>query len=140
MFIQLLSVLFIKNNSGYHNVPNWYDIVSNWYNIVSFKYIAFIIFAFIINSKDLIMEAIFLLPTTSEEIRKSILKEVQSLIDQLKVDLQPLTTTQYLTQQEVASFFKVNERTVRKWQSKGKLKAYRFGCRVFYKRHELNKG
>lgn len=44
---------------------------------------------------------------------------------------------QYLTAREVAFLFNINERTVRKWACKGRLKRYFFGRHPFYKLHEL---
>ena len=51
--------------------------------------------------------------------------------------LQSHPSTQYLTSQEVAWLLSVDIRTVRKYARKGKLRAYRYGHRVFFKLHEL---
>lgn len=45
--------------------------------------------------------------------------------------------SEYLTPTEVAHLFKVDKQTVRNWTKKGLIKSYRYGHRVFYKRHEL---
>lgn len=83
------------------------------------------------------MKAIFVFQTGPEENQASILNDVQFPIDQLRSKFQPRQLTQYLTQQEVAWVLNVDIRTVRKYSRTGKLKFYRFGHRVLYKRLEL---
>ena len=83
------------------------------------------------------MEAIFIIQTSPDSIQASILKDVQSQIDQLRSEFQPRQFTQYLTTHQVASLLNVSSRTVRSWKRKNKLKAYQYGRRIFYKRHEL---
>lgn len=56
----------------------------------------------------------------------------------LFISITSVVYTDYLTPGEVASFFNIHERTVRKWACKGRLKRYRYGHNTtFYKRHEL---
>jgi len=75
--------------------------------------------------------------TTPDEVTQQILKGVQSIIDQFKADFQPKKPTEYMTRNEVADFLSVDLSTLWGWTNKGKLKAYRIGNRVYYKRHEV---
>ena len=90
-----------------------------------------------INQNRFLMKAIFVIQTSPDENQASILNDVQTQIDQLWSEFQPQQTTHYLTQQEVAWKLNRDIRTIRKYSRIGLLKAYRFGHRVFYKRHEL---
>lgn len=55
----------------------------------------------------------------------------------LFISIPQLVLSGYLTPTEVAYLFKVDKQTIRNWTKKGLVKAYRYGHRVFYKRHEL---
>lgn len=83
------------------------------------------------------MEAIFIIQTSPDSIQASISKEVQSQIDQLRSEFQPNQSTQYLTQTQVAQLFNVDIKSIRNWTRQKKLKAYKYGYRIFFKRHEL---
>lgn len=72
-------------------------------------------------------------PQFSEAITPGVQRKGSLFSFELRVS----QVTQYLTQQEVGSLLSISERTVRTWSRKGVLRAYRFGTRVFYKRHEV---
>ena len=83
------------------------------------------------------MKAFFIIQTGPDENQASILNDVQSQIDHLLFDLPPQQPTQYLTQTQVAQLFNVDIKSIRNWTRKNKLKAYKYGYRIFFKRHEL---
>ena len=58
--------------------------------------------------------------------------------NQSELNLQPNQLAEYLTRKEVSNLFQVNERTVYNWTKNRKLKAVRFGHRVFFESHKLN--
>lgn len=62
---------------------------------------------------------------------------VNGKINSSEPDLPSPQSSQYLTQHEVAQLLNVHTRTIRNWTYKGKLHVYRYGHRVFYKRHDL---
>jgi len=55
----------------------------------------------------------------------------------LIISIPTVVPTEYLTQQEIANLLAIDVRTARKWTRKGILKCYKFGHRIFYKRHDL---
>lgn len=63
----------------------------------------------------------------------------ESKHNHIKGVFMPNQSSQFLTQREVAQLLNVDIRTIRKWTRVGKLNAYRYGHRVFYKRQELTK-
>lgn len=52
-------------------------------------------------------------------------------------DFPPNEFNHYLTRHETARLLHVDLKTVYTWARQGKLKAHRFGHRVFFERHEL---
>ena len=85
------------------------------------------------------MDQIFVFKSSPEEDQASILKSMQSQIDQLKVEFQPKQPTQFVTRLETANLLGVDVRTVDSRKKKKKIKAYHYGYRVFFKRHEILK-
>ena len=63
--------------------------------------------------------------------------KVSRKINLLEFDLQLHQPAQFLTQTQLSQLFNVDIKTIRNWSRKGKLKFYKYGTRVFYKRHEL---
>lgn len=62
----------------------------------------------------------------------------ESLLTDLKTELDLKRPEEYLTRQEVAKLFKVHVCTVDDWTGKGKLKKYGvYGRRALYKRSEV---
>lgn len=70
-----------------------------------------------------------------EELRRSWIED----LNQLKEDLRPKATEEYLTRNEVAQMLKVDLSTIHLWTKDGKLKRYGIGKRVYYKRSEIEK-
>lgn len=69
--------------------------------------------------------------------QKSPKMEICEMIDLLLSEFQSHQFTQYVTAKEVAYLLQVEPKTIRAWVKKGKLRAYRYGHRVFFKFHEL---
>lgn len=83
------------------------------------------------------MKAIYVVKSTPEKIRESILKDVKFQIDQLRSELQSQKPTQYITRQELSFLCKIDIRTVSNWCRSGKIKPCHFGRRVFFQRNGL---
>ena len=72
-----------------------------------------------------------------QQFSEAIFLGVNCKINLTVFDLQPQQPTQYLTQTQVAQLFNVDIKSIRNWTRKNKLKAYKYGYRIFFKRHEL---
>ena len=76
----------------------------------------------------------------SELDADELLKEINSIksgITKIHEKFTPQFTTQLMTRQEVADFYKVSLVTVHDWLKKGWLISYRIGNRTRFKRHEV---
>ena len=82
------------------------------------------------------MLSIVVLQSAIQE-QKSPKLEISEMIDLLLSEFQSHQFTQYVTAKEVAYIFQVEPKTIRAWVKNGKLRAYRYGHRVFFKFHEL---
>jgi len=78
------------------------------------------------------MEAIFVFKSTPEEIQVSILKRVQSQIDQLRSEFKSHLSSQYLSLKEVSFLLNVDVRTIYSWRKNQKVKAVNIGRRIFF--------
>lgn len=83
------------------------------------------------------MSQIQFIQTTPEQLQTAIVEGVKSQLEDLKKNFQPKEPTEYLTRQEVAQMLKVDISTVHNWTTKGTLKPYGIGRRVYYKRTEV---
>ncbi len=81
-----------------------------------------------------------LIQISPDELREAIVSGVRAEVEKLKADFQPLQPTEYMTRNEVRDYFCVDLSTIHNWTKRGKLKAYGFGGRVYYKRAEVEAG
>lgn len=86
------------------------------------------------------MQTVQFIQITPEQLQNAIIQGVNSKLEELKKEFQPKQPTEYLTRQEVADLLQINLTTLWNWTNKGKLIAYGIGSRVYYKRHEVEKG
>lgn len=75
--------------------------------------------------------------TTPEQLQAAIVQGVKSELEDLKKNFQPKEPTEYLTRHEVASLLKVDISSVHNYTSRGILKSWGIGRRVYYKRKEV---
>jgi excisionase family DNA binding protein len=86
--------------------------------------------------------ALQIIPNSEEfenrfEVKLENLKE--SLLTDLKTQLELKRPEEYLTRQEVAKLLKVHVSTIDDWTDRGKLKRYKiYGRRALYKRSEVD--
>jgi excisionase family DNA binding protein len=83
------------------------------------------------------MNAIQFIQTTPDQLQNAIIAGVRMEINELKKEFQPKQPTEFLTRNEVKELLKVDLSTVHNWTKRGKLRAYGIGCRVYYKRNEV---
>ena len=87
--------------------------------------------------EKLVQQAVQFIGTTPEEVNKPVLEVIKEGFEKLQKQFQPKIPTEYLTRNEVKTFFKVDLSTVHNWTKRGKLKSYGIGNRVYYKRSEV---
>lgn len=75
--------------------------------------------------------------TTTEELIAKLRSSWNEDLENLKKDLLPKSTEEYLTRYEVSQMLKVDLSTVHNWTKEGKLKRYGIGKRIYYKRSEI---
>ena len=81
-----------------------------------------------------------LIQITPDELQEAIISGVRAEVEKLKADFQPKQPTEFMTRNEVRDLLDVDLSTVHNWTKRGKLKAYGFGGRVYYKRAEVEAG
>ena len=84
------------------------------------------------------MKHIQIIQTTPDElnelIQSGIKEQLENLIQELK---NQSFSDDLLTRSEVCSILSVNPSTLWNWTTKGKVKSYHIGNRVYYKKSEL---
>lgn len=81
-----------------------------------------------------------LIQINPDDLQTAIISGVRAEVEKLKEDFQPKQPTEFMTRNEVRDLFDVDLSTVHNWTKRGKLKAYGFGGRVYYKRAEVEAG
>ena len=76
-------------------------------------------------------------PGSLQQFIEAFILNVNCKINPPAFDLPPHQPTQYLTQTQVAQLFNVDIKSIRNWTRQKKIKAYKYGYRIFFKRHEL---
>lgn len=86
------------------------------------------------------MEHIQIQNTTLNEFENFIVECIKRHLDEIKklFNINP-TSSELMTREEVALYFKINLSTLYAWTKKGKLRAYAIEGRVYYKRAEIEK-
>lgn len=75
--------------------------------------------------------------TTPEKLTETILKGVETQINDLKKNFTPKEPDDFLTRMEVAKLLKISLTTVHEWANTGTLKAYKVGNRTYFSRKEI---
>ena len=75
--------------------------------------------------------------TTSDDLVAKLRSSWKRDLDDLKRDLQPKPTEEYLTRNEVSQMLKVDLSTVHNWTKEGKLRRFGIGKRIYYKRSDV---
>lgn len=75
---------------------------------------------------------------TPAELKELIRETIRREFIEFAKDFQPKEPTEYLTRKEVVKMLNINMGTLDNWTKQGKLKSYRIGARVYYKRHEID--
>ena len=83
------------------------------------------------------MSTLQFIQTTPEQLLEAIIAGVKLQLETLKKDFKPQEPEEYLTRLEVAKLLKCDISTIHNWTTKGKLKPYGIGNRVYYKRVEI---
>ena len=83
------------------------------------------------------MRQIQFIGTTPEELKKELLADVVSHLQDLKKSLTPKSSEEYLTRKEVSKLLGVSLVTLNDWDKKGIIKPYRIGNLVRYKKREI---
>jgi hypothetical protein len=83
------------------------------------------------------MSTLQFIQITPEQLLEAIIAGVKQQLEILKKDFKPTEHEEYLTRHEVAKLLKCDISTVHNWTTKGKLKPYGIGNRVYYKRIEI---
>ncbi len=60
--------------------------------------------------------------------------------NELREILKEKTPIELVTKMEASEMFKVDPSTIDQWIKQGRLKVYKMGSRVYFKRHELFEG
>lgn len=66
-----------------------------------------------------------------------ITEAVGAAIENKLTNLQPKQATEFLTRKQTADLLGISLPTLSDWTFSGKLKGYRIGSRIRYKRHEI---
>ncbi len=66
--------------------------------------------------------------------------DLENKIDELQVSLAASKPIELVTKNEASEMFKVDINTIDQWVKQGRLKVYKMGGRVYFKRHELFEG
>ena len=83
------------------------------------------------------MSTLQFIQITPEQLLEAIIAGVKLQLETLKKDFKPQEPEEYLIRLEVAKLLKCDISTIHNWTTKGKLKPYGIGNRVYYKRVEI---
>lgn len=83
------------------------------------------------------MEQLQFVATTPQQLRKDIIQDVNSLLNELKKSFEPKTPEELLSRKCTAKLLKINLSTLYLWTKKGRLKSYGISGKVYYKRSEV---
>ncbi|MBG7612101.1 helix-turn-helix domain-containing protein [Polaribacter sp. BAL334] len=85
------------------------------------------------------MDAILLKEVTPQQLTETILKGVETQINDLKKSFTLKEPDDFLTRMEVAKLLKISLTTVHEWANTGVLKMYKVGNRTYFSRKEIEK-
>ena len=82
-------------------------------------------------------DAILLKEVNPQQLTETILKGVETRINDLKKNFTPKEPDDFLTRMETAKLLKISLTTVHEWANTGTLKAYKVGNRTYFSRKEI---
>lgn len=68
------------------------------------------------------------------EISEDVFNKISCLLEKVQT---PAPQTEFITRKQTAQILRVSLPTVNDWTKTGKIKGYRIGSRIRYKRHEI---
>ena len=71
------------------------------------------------------------------EFQNLIASTVQTAVQLATAHLQPILNDDFLTRKQTSTILNISLITLHKWTKEGKIKGYRIGSRIRYKRHEI---
>jgi len=71
------------------------------------------------------------------ELQALIFSSVQTAVQSATAHLQAKNEIEYLTRKQTSALLGVSLVTLSEWTKEGKVKGYRIGSRIRYKRHEI---
>ncbi len=83
------------------------------------------------------MENLLLSTIPYAEFQTLISTVVQTAVQVATAHLQPKNEIEYLTRKQTSALLGVSLVTLSEWTKEGKVKGYRIGSRIRYKRHEI---
>lgn len=83
------------------------------------------------------MKELLVIQITTEELQELIYDSVLKAFKELKKTIAKEEPEQLLTRKEVAKLLKISLPTLYYWTKEGKLKHYKTGSRVYYKKNEV---
>lgn len=85
------------------------------------------------------MNDILLSSIPYSQLQTLISSTVQQAVQQATAHLQPTTNEEFLTRKQTSNIIGVSLVTLAEWTKEGKIKGYRIGSRIRYKRSEIEK-
>jgi hypothetical protein len=82
-------------------------------------------------------DAILLKEVNPQQLTETILKGVETQINDLKKTFSPKEPDDFLTRMEVAKLLKISLTTVHEWSNTSILKMYKVGNRSYFSRKEI---
>lgn len=83
------------------------------------------------------MDTILFRGIDPQDLKKEIVDEIKSFLQELNFLQKEEPTSDLLTRQQVAEMLSIDLSTLHNWTKKGKLISYGIGHRVYYKRSEI---
>ena len=83
------------------------------------------------------MQDVLFSPIPLEQLKNEIASTLRAEVLQLAAKFETQTPPEYLTRKKTAELLGVSLATLNTWTKEGKVKGYRIGARVRYKRAEL---
>jgi excisionase family DNA binding protein len=82
-------------------------------------------------------DAVLVNGVTPQQLTETILKGVETQINDLKKNFTPKEPEDFLTRMETAKLLKISLTTVHEWSNTGILKMYKVGNRTYFRRKEI---
>lgn len=83
------------------------------------------------------MKEMLLIQMTPEELKEIVYATVKEVLSEIREEQKHEEPDTLLTRKEVAKLLRISLTTVHFWSRDGKLRSYRNGRKVYYKRNEV---